>query len=395
MIYGHDRDSDGDRIYDEPGETETFLVSRDSFGGLPNRESDDPTISGDGSWYAFASRATNLVATNPSRKNWDIYAFSRTFKTRRMSIATDGTPGVGDSRHPSMSYDAHFVVFDSNAPNLTEADRVLEDQHTKNGTIIDVFVHDRDSDGNSATNYDEPGHYRTYRVSVGPTDPNANLSYSISNGDSFSPAISRDGTKIAFASLATNLLPDIPDDPSGLVPRDTNQSPDIYLRDLTRRINTLVSVATDGTSAAGGSTAPIVSDDGSYVTFTSASSNLVGDDVNSASDIFLRDLTSGVTELISVTSNGAQKVTRSGASFEAAMTADGGSVIFTSAADLQGDAGGDYPQVFINNRFACVTGHPESGPVSGPVHNGLEPAAGPARAQLHDANCNEVAANGL
>ncbi len=58
--------------------------------------------------------------------------------------------------------------------------------------------------------------------------------------------------------------------------------------------------------ANGASFSPSLSADGRYVAFSSLASNLVADDNNMKKDIFVRDLQTGTTTLVSVSSNGAQ-----------------------------------------------------------------------------------------
>ena len=63
------------------------------------------------------------------------------------------------------------------------------------------------------------------------------------------------------------------------------------------------------------SSSPVLSADGRYVAFTSASSNLVDGDTNNNSDVFFRDRTSGSIELISISSAGGNGRSDSGLSF--------------------------------------------------------------------------------
>lgn len=103
-----------------------------------------------------------------------------------------------------------------------------------------------------------------------------------------------------------------------------------------------VSVASDTTQANGRSPSgetpwgnpspyddPAASDDGRYVAFTSAADNLVGDDTNGVTDVFLRDRVAGTTRLVSHSAtNGAAN----GESGDPSISADGRYVAFTSAA---------------------------------------------------------------
>jgi len=96
--------------------------------------------------------------------------------------------------------------------------------------------------------------------------------------------------------------------------------------------------AQDGTPGNGASSSPILSADGRYVAFASASTNLVHGDINKYSDVYLRDRVSGSVELISVSSDGKQGNDNSGLTFwgrgyySINISSDGRYVIFESAA---------------------------------------------------------------
>ena len=82
-------------------------------------------------------------------------------------------------------------------------------------------------------------------------------------------------------------------DASNLVPNDTNGVTDIFVRDLVAGTTTLVSVSTNGGPANGASTDPVMTPDGRYVAFISSASNLVPGDTNGIPDVFVRDLVAG------------------------------------------------------------------------------------------------------
>ena len=89
-------------------------------------------------------------------------------------------------------------------------------------------------------------------------------------------------------------------DAANLVPNDTNGFTDIFVRDLVAGTTTLVSVSTNGGPANGASTDPVMTPDGRYVAFISAASNLVPGDANGVPDVFVRDMVAGTTYLVSV-----------------------------------------------------------------------------------------------
>jgi Tol biopolymer transport system component len=131
--------------------------------------------------------------------------------------------------------------------------------------------------------------------------------------------VSADGRYVLFRS-------DSPD----VVAGDTNGESDVFLRDRQTGRTVRVSVSSSGAQANGGSDQfGSVSSDGRYVTFASSASNLVANDTNGTLDVFLRDTVAGVTERVSLAPSGAQADGASSVSF---VSDDGRYVLFGSAA---------------------------------------------------------------
>lgn len=161
----------------------------------------------------------------------------------------------------SVSKGGRLVVFDNDADNLVAGD---------DNNRTDVFLR------NTVTN-------KTTRLSVGRRGREA-------NGDSFDPVISANGRYVAFASVARNL-----------VKGDGNRNGDIFVRDLRNRRTTLVSAGRGGAEANGFSFGPAISAGGHHVAFLSEATNLVKKDRNRRrADVFVTDLRSGKTRLVSV-----------------------------------------------------------------------------------------------
>jgi hypothetical protein len=237
-------------------------VSVASDGTKGNRESDGASISADGTKIAFASEATNLVQGDVNGER-DVFLHDTvTGVTTLVSIASDGTKGNLGSRAASISADGTKIAFESEATNLVAGDT--------NG-VADVFVHDLLSGA-------------TTRVSVTDSGERA-------NGGSFAPSINADGTRIAFVSPASNL-----------VPGDTGSN-DVFVRDTVAGRTIRVSVRADGSQADGHSGSVSISDDGTRVVFNSWG-RLVVDDTDYREDIYLRDLILGTTTLVSIASDG-------------------------------------------------------------------------------------------
>ena len=145
------------------------------------------------------------------------------------------------------------------------------------------------------------------------------------NGDSLPAALSANGRYACFESSA-----------SDLVPGDTNNATDVFVRDLVGGTTLLVSVGTSGGVANGASRSPVMTPDGRYVAFVSAASNLVAGDTNGIPDVFVRDLQARVTTLVSMGAMSASPPADSGVHYGSSeapeITPDGRYVAFYSTA---------------------------------------------------------------
>jgi tricorn protease-like protein len=293
---------------------QTTRVSVASNSAQANHASLRPSISAEGRYVSFYSFATNLVSGDTNGTG-DIYVHDRqTGQTTRVSIASDGTQGNGESLRPILSADGRFVAFSSNSSNLVPGDT--------NGTN-DVFLHDRQTG-------------ETTRLSVASGGGEANFG----GGTDF--ALSQDARYLAFSSGATNL-----------VAGDTNAVNDIFVHDRQTGLTTQISVATNGGQSNGRSYLPALSADGRYVAFTSDASNLVADDTNGSSDVFVHDRQTGATVRVSIASDASQ-----GNSFSSSpsLSADARYVTFTSSSTnfTVGDTNG-IPDVFVHDRQTGAT----------------------------------------
>ena len=170
-------------------------------------------------------------------------------------------------------------------------------------------------------------------------------------GDSSNPFLSPDGRYMLFASTANNLAltsSNIAMIPSGF------QRLNVYLRDRMNGTTTLVSVNSSGNSGGDGDSTPAgLSADGRYALFESCADDLLPGDTNNASDIFLRDLSSSLTVLVSARTNGGWA---NGASSSAVMTPDGRYVAFSSeASDLVANDTNGIRDVFVRDLSTTTT----------------------------------------
>jgi hypothetical protein len=122
------------------------------------------------------------------------------------------------------------------------------------------------------------------------------------NGDSYGAVLTPDGRYLLFASTANNLVlnPSTNPAPGGILPKWN-----VFLRDRATSSTTLVSVNASGTGPRNGDSMPTgVSTNGRYALFESAASDIVSGDTNGVTDVFLRDLWSNVTFVVSASTNG-------------------------------------------------------------------------------------------
>jgi hypothetical protein len=230
--------------------------------------------------------------------------------TERVSVDASGVQANAHCLLPSLSADGRFAAFVSPATNLVTGDT---------NAVPDIFVRDRLSG-------------TTERVSVAAGGAQA-------NGPSDYPAISADGSCVAFHSTATNLIP------SG-----TNGLYHTFVRDRSNATTQCMSVAGPLT---GGGAYPSISDDGRFVGFYSSADDLVANDTNFASDVFLVDRQTGTRERVSVPNGGGQG---NSGSMDPAISADGRFVAFASSASnlVTGDTSGVL-DIFVRDRQLGTT----------------------------------------
>ncbi|MDD5322169.1 MAG: hypothetical protein PHD43_16470, partial [Methylococcales bacterium] len=200
--------------------------------------------------------------------------------------------GNREADQPQLSPNGRFVVFKSYASDLVANDT--------NGRV-DIFVRDLKTGTTTLVSVNSAG-----------TDSG--------NGFSLKPVLSADGRFVAFNSAANDL-----------VVNDTNNTDDIFVRDLKKGTTTLVSVNSAGTAGGNHHTGYglDLSANGRFVAFVSYASDLVANDTNDQDDLFVRDLKKGTTTLVSV--NSAGTTTAEGSfSYELELSANGRFVAFVN-----------------------------------------------------------------
>jgi Tol biopolymer transport system component len=294
----------------------TERVNVDSFGAqavgghsLVNRAR---SVSDDGRYVVFFSYATNL---DPNDVNgvYDVFVHDRaTGSTQVRSVSSSGVPGDDDSSEATISADGSCIAFTSEADNLVSGD---------SNQNRDVFVHD----------------LATGATEVVSVDPTGN----VGNGSSFDPWLSPDGRFVTFSSYASNL-----------VPGDTNAQEDVFLHDRTTGVTEMIDVDSAGAPGIFGAYGGSLSADGRFVAFQTFSQNLLGPGV-SGGQVLVRDRQSGTNTIVSVGSNGVPGDLDSPVS---AMSADGRFVAFESrATNLVPDDTNGQTDVFLHDRLTGVT----------------------------------------
>ncbi len=276
-------------------------LAADTGGG----DSSAPLLSRDGRLVIFTSAADNLV-TNDTNHSLDVFAFDRNTKQMTLvSVAQVGAhSGNGRSVALDVSTNGQWVLFQSEASDLIAgdtngvADLFVRDLATGQTLLVTANVQGRPGGG--------PLLLISAYFSATPLFQNASLS--------------ADGRHAVFESWA-----------SDLIVNDNTNLVDVFVRDLQAGTNFLVSVAADGQASAGGnSERPAITPNGRWIVFHSRATNLVATDTNGRADIFRRDMQTGTTVLVSVDRNG----TGSGNnhSTNAVISDDGRFVAFESAA---------------------------------------------------------------
>jgi len=301
-IFVHDRMS---------GRTERVSVSSSGAQGNDFSDRFAPALDRTGRFVAFESSATNLVAGD-TNDTFDVFLRDRRNQTTvRVSLGANGAQGDQFSGSPAMSDDARFVAFISSATNFVAGDT--------NG-FVDAFVRDRRLG-------------TTSRVSVATNGAQG-------NEDVFDQvAVSNDGRFVAFTSAATNLVP--------------LAAAGSFVRDRRLGTTTLVTVSSAGVAGNAGGVSVAISADGRFVSFTSSSTNLVPNDTNGVTDVFVHDLRRHTTERVSVSSNGTQANDSNGF---ASISADGRIVAWSSTAtNLVPGVGTPTGRVYVHDRLTRIT----------------------------------------
>ena len=280
---------------------ECTLESARPDGSPGNGDSFSPDISRDGRYVVFASASSNLLDTQVLPGVYRVFLRDREQgATRLLSPTANGGPEHGISENPAISADGTMVVFESTATDLAES-------------------------GDTARS--SAGIYLIRLTSGQRTRLDLTSAGGRPAGESMSPAISADGRFVAFASKADLTCGEA----STCVtePSDKKGVAAIYLRDTHTNTTKRVTRSYAGGDPNGPSYQPTISGDGRYVAFVSEASNLTRDSTSRTAHIYVHDLATGITDLVSRAPSGRPA---NGPSLRPALSQDGATVAFQSLA---------------------------------------------------------------
>jgi len=299
----------------------TEMVSVNHAGtAAGNQNSGAARMSSDGRYVFFDSGADDLVAVRPPGGITNVFVRDMvTGVTSPVSVNLSGNSGSDESRLSDVSPDGRYVVFNSDADDLT-AETDINDSR-------DVFVRDLVAGTTILVSVDTSG---------------------TSTGDSQASdgSITPDGRYVFFHATASNL-----------VPVDTNNDNDAFRRDMLTATTELVSVNLAGTDSANSySYSAYLSDDGNVAVFESDGDDLTAiPDGNATVDFFVRDMAAGVTTMITTNSAGTAAANGYSSETESGMSPDGRFISFTSGStDLHPLDTDSEDDIFVHNRQTGV-----------------------------------------
>jgi Tol biopolymer transport system component len=316
----------------------TKLISVTADGEPLDRHSIDPSISADGRYVAFTSFSDKLVRGD---RNGALDAFVKdleTGKVRLVSQTSAEKPREANSFNPQISANGRHVAFQTFSSFAATDDDRREDvyvRHLVRGTTEQVSLKPRGTDitypvlvGGISDNGSRVSFGNRFGVMVRDVTTDETFVVRRENdhhGSLGRPTISGNGKYIAFSSMAADLLPGAEGVWSEVVRADIETGELVH-----------VSVPADGRSApTEDSFGPTLDRTGNHVAFVSISSTIVEGDTNEAPDVFVRDIEARTTTLASANPKGEPGNSHSGRSAQSSISRDGTTVVFTTyATDL-------------------------------------------------------------
>jgi len=251
IIESGDSDTNGfaDIFVKQLSTGKVFLASLTSSGAQLDADSLDPVIveTGGNVFVAFTSAATNANGS-PGDSTTQVFVKNLVGGELQL-VSSTAVAGDGDSGNAEFSQDGSQVAFESQSNNLGGSTDGTQQIYVKQWLA-----------GTSSGGVND-GVIAVVSVNVSTAVPG--------NGDSFSPSFDATGTKVAFASDATNL-----------VGQDTNGFRDTFVRDTAASSTSLVSVALSGQASFGDSNDPVFNPQNSdQILYSSNATNVIGGQV--------------------------------------------------------------------------------------------------------------------
>jgi hypothetical protein len=309
-------------------------------------------ITAEGRFLSFVAASNYLTTVTTSVLLWDSEQASATLVSGDTNFLV---PAGALCDSPGVTEDGRHVVFISNA-DLTGATGsgayhvYMRDTLSGTTTLIDP-ISGTSADGGitpaATPGLSADGRYVAFESAspeLSESDRNRSCDVFLRDTQINSVELVSSGLP-AFLSLTPNGISSLPPfsisasgqfvafstEADNLVIDDTNAVSDVFVRDMLTRSNILVSVSTNGLSVGNGSsTDPAISTDGRYVAFASFANDLVTGDTNRFTDVFLRDVQAGSTVPVSITADGS--TFGNGDSFAPILSSDGRFVLFRSRA---------------------------------------------------------------
>jgi len=311
-LSGYAQDSLSEAVLDssqiflhDPATGETTLLSQTVGGRVGDGSSHNPAITPDGRYVVYTTEAKNLSNTTEYTEGHVIF-LDRQSGVNEVIAATN-SPRIAA---PQISADGNVVIYVGSSESARQRPALAYIRSTQTTVRID-----RAADGG---------------------DPEQGISYS--NSAIRPPVvISANGRFVAYESYADNII--LP---------DTNNNRDVFVFDLQTLRTERISVDRSGNQGNSYSFSPSISRDGRFVTYSSYADNIVTGDTNDTGDVFVYDRQTKVPTRISVSSSGGQANNLSSGS---AISEDGRYVTFLSSASnlAAGDSNG-VRDVYVHDR---------------------------------------------
>ena len=373
-IYLRDLANDATKSLVRPGpDDEPFASS-----GLDVSDSSPAGVSADGRYVLFTSKADWVSGEDDNGVSNVFVRDTVTDTTTLVSRASGaaGAPSNGDSVAGGISADGRKVVFVSAGTNLnpphTTAEVYVRDLVT-NGTV-QVSPLDSNAagsevlDGVSRARISADGSKVVFETlgAIDPQDSGFTRDAYVANADGTGSPVWVNRSSAGAAGNGESLASGIDADgsrvafestSSNLDPDDPNSGPDVYVRDLATSTTILVSRANGASGAVGDSESRGggISADGTRVAFSSFAGNLVAGVLNTG-QIYVRDLASGTTLLVSRDDGPSGTETAGNPQPQPAISADGQRVAFAHTGSINGISNPGFPtQVYVRNLATNVT----------------------------------------